>query len=168
MAMMAQHCQHSTAMMAQHHAMMACSGWALNLSGISDSLVSLGGDSSWHAQLITHDVTLVTFRLTPGSWTLPPTKPSSPPTPPHPQNPANKGTGPNVPSAGPDPAYSDAQQQEFEGRAWIGLEDRGLLDVAGTELLLVGAKDTPIETGEAGAPAHISALCTLSHCLTGS
>jgi hypothetical protein len=69
--------------------------------------------------------------------------PSAPP----PQNPANKGTGPNVPSAGPDPDYSDEQQQEFGGRVWIGLEDRGLLDVAGTELLLVGAKDTPIESG---------------------
>lgn len=63
------------------------------------------------------------------------------------QNPDNKGQGPNVPSAGPDPDYSDDQREEFGGRAWIAVEDRSLLDVAGTELLLVGAKDKPIETG---------------------
>jgi hypothetical protein len=29
----------------------------------------------------------------------------------------------------------------------VGVEDRSLLDVAGTELLLVGAKNDPIGTG---------------------
>jgi hypothetical protein len=70
-----------------------------------------------------------------------------------PQNPANKGQGPpNVPSAGPDPDYSDDQREEFGDRAWIAVEDRSLLDVAGTELLLVGAKDKPIETGGSPVP----------------
>lgn len=52
-----------------------------------------------------------------------------------------------MPSAGPDPEYTQEQREEFNGRSWIGVEDRSLLDVAGTELLLVGAKDKPIETG---------------------
>lgn len=52
-----------------------------------------------------------------------------------------------MPSAGPEPDYSDDQREEFGNRAWIGVEDGSLLDVAGTELLLVGAKDDPIETG---------------------
>lgn len=64
------------------------------------------------------------------------------------QNPDKQGQGANVPSAGPDPEYSHEQREEFGDRAWIGVEDRSLLDVAGTELLLVGAKDRPIETGE--------------------
>lgn len=79
------------------------------------------------------------------------------------KNPANKGQGPpNVPSAGPDPDYSDDQREEFGGRAWIAVEDRSLLDVAGTELLLVGAKDKPIETGESTVPQqYCSMLCWL-------
>jgi hypothetical protein len=34
------------------------------------------------------------------------------------QNPARKGEG--APSAGPAPAYTEVQQAEFDGRAWIG------------------------------------------------
>lgn len=63
-----------------------------------------------------------------------------------------------MPSAGPDPDYTAEQREEFGGRSWIGLDDRGLLDVAGTELLLVGARDEPIETGGSrrtgGRPQH--------------
>jgi hypothetical protein len=62
------------------------------------------------------------------------------------KNPDNKGRG-GVPSAGPEPEYTKQQRQQFQGRSWVGLEDRSLLDVAGTELLLVGAKDDPIGIG---------------------
>jgi hypothetical protein len=79
-----------------------------------------------------------------------------------PQNPDRKGQGPNVPSAGPEPEYSDEQREEFGDRAWIGVEDRSLLDVAGTELLLVGAKDKPIETG--GDMKHTTPNCTGPSC----
>ncbi|KAF6264631.1 hypothetical protein COO60DRAFT_1457519 [Scenedesmus sp. NREL 46B-D3] len=48
-------------------------------------------------------------------------------------------------------SLSEQQREQFQGRAWVGVEDRSLLDVAGTELLLVGAKDDPIGTGELGA-----------------
>lgn len=68
------------------------------------------------------------------------------------KNPENKGR-PGVPSAGPEPEYSEQQQEKFQGRAWIGVDDRSLLDVAGTELLLVGAKDDPVGTGEWTAPS---------------
>ncbi|WIA12968.1 hypothetical protein OEZ85_006582 [Tetradesmus obliquus] len=66
------------------------------------------------------------------------------------KNPDNKGRR-GVPSAGPEPAYTEQQRQQFQGRAWIGVEDASLLDVAGTELLLVGAKADPITTHELGA-----------------
>ena len=51
-----------------------------------------------------------------------------------------------MPSAGPEPTYTEQQRQQFQGRAWIGMEDASLLDVAGTELLLVGAKADPLRT----------------------
>lgn len=61
------------------------------------------------------------------------------------QNPDPHPAG--APAAGPDAEYDEEQQKEFSGRSWIGVEDRSLLDVAGTELLLVGAKADPIESG---------------------
>ena len=66
-----------------------------------------------------------------------------------------------MPSAGPEPEYSDEQKEEFQGRAWIGVEYRSLLDVAGTELLLVGAKEKPIETGGSlcTAAGHLADGC---------
>lgn len=77
-----------------------------------------------------------------------------------PQNPDKKGQGPpNVPSAGLEPQYSDEQREEFGDRSWIGVEDPSLLDVAGTELLLVGAKADPITTGATG---H-AACCLCNH-----
>lgn len=83
------------------------------------------------------------------------------------QNP-DRGHGPNVPNAGPEADYSDEQREEFGGRAWIGVEDRSLLDVAGTELLLVGAKENPIQTGRGQGWAvilgylHMQAMCLRS------
>lgn len=56
------------------------------------------------------------------------------------QNPTNKRPG--VPSAGPEPAYSEQQRKSFaSGNAWVGCEDTSLLDVEGTELLLIGARE---------------------------
>eukprot|EP00775_Hariotina_reticulata_P011346 gene11346-11495_t len=69
------------------------------------------------------------------------------------KNPDHKGQssrGNNIPSAGPVPAYTEDQKQQFAGRSWISVTDTTLLDVAGTELLLVGAQDDPIDTGELG------------------
>lgn len=57
------------------------------------------------------------------------------------QNPENKPPG--VPSAGPEPDYSPEQRQEFKGYSWIQCEDPTLLDVPGTELLLIGAREEP-------------------------
>lgn len=65
------------------------------------------------------------------------------------KNPDKQGQ-PGAPSAGPPPEYSPEQREQFQGRSWIGVEDTSLLDVAGTELLLVGAEAEPIEKGELG------------------
>lgn len=63
------------------------------------------------------------------------------------QNPDKQGQ-PGAPTAGPPPQYTDEQLKEFQGRSWIGIDDTSLLDVAGTELLLVGTQAEPIETGD--------------------
>eukprot|EP00878_Enallax_costatus_P035834 GHUV01040068.1.p1 GENE.GHUV01040068.1~~GHUV01040068.1.p1 ORF type:complete len:332 (+),score=140.87 GHUV01040068.1:156-1151(+) len=52
------------------------------------------------------------------------------------KNPEKQGQ-PGVPSAGPAPDYSPQQREKFGSRAWIGVEDTSLLDVAGTELLSI-------------------------------
>ncbi|KAG2493391.1 hypothetical protein HYH03_008520 [Edaphochlamys debaryana] len=56
------------------------------------------------------------------------------------KNPNNKRPG--APSAGPEPAYTPAQRSAFAGgTAWVGAEEVSLLDVQGTELLLIGARE---------------------------
>eukprot|EP00879_Flechtneria_rotunda_P002686 GHRR01002892.1.p1 GENE.GHRR01002892.1~~GHRR01002892.1.p1 ORF type:complete len:474 (+),score=214.49 GHRR01002892.1:199-1620(+) len=70
------------------------------------------------------------------------------------KNPSQKGR-PGIPSAGPEPQYTDEQKEQFGSRSWIGVEDKSLLDVAGTELLLIGAKDDPVGTGELGAAGDL-------------
>ena len=55
------------------------------------------------------------------------------------QNPSNKPAG--VPSAGPEPEYTEPQRKRFKGYSWIDVEQPSLLGVQGTELLLVGASD---------------------------
>eukprot|EP00877_Chromochloris_zofingiensis_P013473 jgi/Chrzof1/837/Cz01g30210.t1 len=57
-------------------------------------------------------------------------------------NPENKRPG--APSAGPEPQYSEPQRKRFKGYSWIDVDDPSMLEVEGTELLLVGAKDDPI------------------------
>lgn len=56
------------------------------------------------------------------------------------KNPSQKGRYPGLPAAGPPPAYSEEQRKQFGSYAWIAAEDPSLLDVAGAELLLIGAK----------------------------
>lgn len=79
--------------------------------------------------------------------------PADPPARPPEQNPDNKRPG--LPCAGPEPQYDERQRAEFGGKgkrggggaggsgsgySWIGTDDPTLLDVVGTELLLVGAR----------------------------
>jgi len=81
------------------------------------------------------------------------------------QNPEHKGqpSRGNVPSAGPFPAYTEEQKQQFAGRSWISVTDTTLLDVAGTELLLVGARDDPIGTGKDSLGTLTLSLTETSH-----
>ncbi len=67
------------------------------------------------------------------------------------QNPTNKRPG--LPSAGPEPAYSEQQRKSFaSGNAWVGCEDTSLLDVEGTEMVLIGAREQQQGGSGGGAP----------------
>lgn len=80
-----------------------------------------------------------------------------PPTCQHAQNPSNQPPG--VPHAGPEPDYSEPQAKRFKSAAWIGVEDPTMLDVEGTELLLVAARDDPVGAWGRGVGAWKVMAC---------
>lgn len=58
------------------------------------------------------------------------------------KNPENKPPG--VPSLGPEPEYIEPQRKKLKGYSWIDVSDPSMLDVVGTEVLLVGAREENI------------------------
>ncbi|GLC33015.1 hypothetical protein PLESTB_000380300 [Pleodorina starrii] len=57
-----------------------------------------------------------------------------------------------------EPPFSAQQREAFAGDTrWVGAEDVGLLDVPGAELLLIGAREQPMEAAGEAATAHLVA-----------
>ncbi|GIL44474.1 hypothetical protein Vafri_1922, partial [Volvox africanus] len=64
---------------------------------------------------------------------------------------------PGRPTVRRDPQYSPSQHGMFisRGTRWVATEDVSLLDVPGTELLLIGAREQPLEAMGEAAAAHL-------------